>query len=65
MKRVRFILALAFLMAAAIFELAAPTPALATQTQCLWQPGALCEYHCTNPCKAGCCGDEQRWAWSS
>lgn len=61
MKRLRFVLALAGLAAAAIIEVG-PAPALA-EGSCRFSPGTFCEWHCTNPCEAGCCGDWHRYSY--
>lgn len=64
MKRLRFVLALAFLAAAAITEVR-PAPALAQQAECKFNPGDICAWHCTESCEEGCCGDWLRYAWTS
>lgn len=65
MRIVRFVLALAALAAAVSFNMVSPQPTLAGDADCFFQPGDQCKWHCTKPCPAGCCGDWERYAWSS
>lgn len=65
MKRfIRIALAVCFLAATGAALNAQAVVENLPPAACGHAPGETCQWHCTEKCDAGCCGDWQKWAWN-